>query len=130
MRVWGTFKYTLAGGIVTTLKKLTTVGDHLTVKGVYRRGSANGRDRWWLGEGDLLKQLEGEWERITLQTNWKLELYTKPASNDTSCGHSGHPEPGHADEISEQPDDPTHYNNSHMKHLLACTILIRKLKQW
>lgn len=90
-RVWGTFKLTPAGAVVATLKKLTTIGDRLSVKRVFRKGIANGRDRWWfhlLGEEDLLKQLEGEWESVSLQTNWKLETCTKPAAaNDTSTGH-------------------------------------------
>ena len=102
-RVWGTLKHTPAGAIVATLKKLTTIGEQLTVKRVFRSGTANSRDRWWfhlLGSEDLLKQLEGEWESVSLQTKWKLELCTKPATNDTNTSHS-------SPTVSpEQPDDP------------------------
>ena len=102
-RVWGTLKHTPAGAVVATLKKLTTIGEQLTVKRVFRSGIANSRDRWWfhlLGSEDLLKQLEGEWESVLLQTKWKLELCTKPATNDTNTSHS-------SPTVSpEQPDDP------------------------
>ena len=57
-RVWGTFKHTPAGAVAATLKKLTTTGDRPTIKRVFRRGTAEGRDRWWfhlLGEEELLE---------------------------------------------------------------------------
>ena len=90
-RVWGTFKHTPAGAVAATLKKLTTTGDRLTIKRVFRRGTAEGRDRWWfhlLGEEELLKQLEGEWESVSLQTCWKLEPCSKPARSEISTEHT------------------------------------------
>ena len=90
-RVWGTFKHTPAGAVAATLKKLTTTGDRLTIKRVFRRGTAEGRDRWWfhlLGEEELLKQLEGEWESVSLQTCWKLEPCSKPARSEKSTEHT------------------------------------------
>ena len=55
-RVWETLKHTPAGAVVVTLKKLTTIGEQLAVKRVFRSGTANSRDRWWfhlLGSEDL-----------------------------------------------------------------------------
>ena len=43
-RVWGTFKHTPAGAVTATLKKLTTIGDRLKIKRVFRRGTADGRE--------------------------------------------------------------------------------------
>lgn len=98
-RVRGTFKHTPAGAVASTLKKLTTTGDRPTIKRVFRRGTVDGRDRWWfhlLGEEELLKQLEGEWESVLLQTSWKLEPCSKPArpekSTDSECTSPTDPE--------------------------------------
>jgi hypothetical protein len=34
------------------------------------------------GKEEVLALLEGEWERVSLQTNWKLESCTKPKVTD------------------------------------------------
>ena len=90
-RVWGTFKSTPTGAVAAALKKLTTLGEQLRVKRKFREGTRN--DRWWFllyGEEELLKELDGQWEKVALQTNWKIESCTKPAvstdnANRTDC---------------------------------------------
>ena len=52
----------------------------MRVKRKFREGARS--DRWWFllyGEEEILKQLEGQWEKVALQTNWKIESCTKPA---------------------------------------------------
>ena len=106
--MWGTFKHTPAGAVAATLKKLTTIGDRLTIKRVFRRGAAGRHDRWWfhlLGEEELLKKLEGEWESVSLQTSWKLEACSKPARPEKSTERTS-PTDLEATALPQQPDDP------------------------
>ena len=108
-RVWGTFKHTPTGAVAATLKKLTTIGNRLTIKRVFRRGTVDGRDRWWfhlLGEEELLKQLEGEWESVLLQTSWKLEPCSKPARHEKSTERSSPTDLEATAPPSEQSNDP------------------------
>ena len=77
-RVWGTLKATSTTAVTSTLKKLTTLGDRLTI----RKKVKTDANRWWFlikGDEQLLCELEGEWDRVSLQTNWKLESCTKPS---------------------------------------------------
>ena len=56
-------------------QKLTTVGSQILV----RKSDTN---RWWFllkGTEPLLQKLEDEWDKVSLQTNWKLEPCTKPS---------------------------------------------------
>ena len=85
---------------------------------MFREGNGTRRDRWWFlisGEEDALKQLENEWERISIQTNWKLELCTMPASSNKNDGSEAEPTPtGSLDQVaanpSEQSDESTPTN--------------------
>ena len=64
--------------VSNTLKKLTTVGSQLIVR---RRSRFDDRSRsgklyyWFIlkGSENVLCKLEGEWDRVNLQTDWKLE---------------------------------------------------------
>ena len=71
-RIWGTLKSTRTSAI---LKKLAAHGDQLFVK--RKTATKDGRcERWWFvlkEEETLLQQLEDEWEKIQIQTQWKLE---------------------------------------------------------
>ena len=67
------------------------------------------------GDEDALKQLENEWERVSIQTNWKLEPCTMPVSSSTN--DSSEPEftpTGPSDHAtanpSDQPDESTPIN--------------------
>lgn len=80
-RVWGTMKSTTPTAVSSTLKKLTTVGGSLFVKRKSKVHESSGKTRWWFvlkGDEEILKDLEGEWTNVHLQTNWKLETCTKP----------------------------------------------------
>ena len=75
-------KSTTPGAISSALKKLTTVGNQVSIKSKHRQ-LASGHTRWWFvlkGEEQVLTQLEGEWKCVCLQLSWKLELCLKPKS--------------------------------------------------
>ena len=79
-RVWGTLKATSTTAVASTLQKLTTVGNQITV----RKKTRSDTNRWWFllkGTEPLLCKLEGEWDKVSLQTNWKLEPCTKQSDN-------------------------------------------------
>ena len=98
-RVWGTFKSTPAGAVAAALKKLTTLGEQLRVKRKFREGAGT-RNDWWLfllyGEEELLKELDGQWGKVALQTNWKIEPCTKPAVSTDNASPT--------DRVSDLPD--------------------------
>ena len=79
-RVWGTLKATSTTAVASTLQKLTTVGNQILV----RKKTRSDTNRWWFllkGTEPLLCKLEGEWDKVSLQTNWKLEPCTKPSDS-------------------------------------------------
>lgn len=92
-RVWGVFKYCPTGAVISTIKKLARqdFGDKLTVHRKFREGRLGGRDRWWFllkGEEAVLVELESMWDRVALQTNWKIQTCTMPASSHSSTEES------------------------------------------
>ena len=77
-RVWGTMKATTTTAMTSTLQKLTCVGSQLLV----RKKTNFETSRWWFllkGPEPTLCKLADEWDKVSLQTNWKLETCTKPA---------------------------------------------------
>ena len=79
-KLWGTRKTTTAADIIHTINSQTSIKTGLDVKRKYksRPGNPHAVSKWWYvisGEEDLLKQLQGEWEAISLHTNskWLLE---------------------------------------------------------
>ena len=97
-KLWGTLRAATASVVSSTIGKLTTVGKHVEVKIKYKlrpNGSTKNRNsKWWFilrGSEDVLKELEGEWERVQLPTNWQLMPCLKYVDN---------PPP-------DQPDKPT-----------------------
>ena len=97
-KLWGTLRAATASVVSSTIGKLTTVGKHVEVKRKYKlrpNGSTKNRNsKWWFilrGSEYVLKELEGEWERVQLQTNWQLMPCLKYVDN---------PPP-------DQPDKPT-----------------------
>ena len=88
-RIWGTLKSASTTAVSSTLNKLTTLGSQLTVKKKVRSGSAG--SHWWFlvkGSEEVLKKLEEEWNRVSLQINWKLELCTKPKNDSVTSNPS------------------------------------------
>ena len=75
-RIWGAVRSCTVSAISNTLKKLTTVGSQLTVRRRSRFDGRSGKSYYWFilkGNEDVLCELEGEWDRVNLQTEWKLE---------------------------------------------------------
>ena len=76
-RIWGTLKSASITAVSSTLNKLTTLGSQLTVKKKVKPGGKH----WWFlikGTEEVLKNLEEEWVRVSLQIDWKLEPCTRP----------------------------------------------------
>ena len=97
-RIWGTLRNTTPAAVSSALNKLTTSGNQLAVKKKF--SDISGRSRWWFlvkGREEVLTKLQEEWEKVSLQTNWKLEPCTKPntaVSDDGLASESGNvPEP-------------------------------------
>ena len=100
-RVWGTLPTTQAGAVVSTLKKLTKAGSKVRVYRKFRT-SRQGKACWWFnlkGEENDLCALEGEWDAVTLQTNWKQEHCYKPTA--VSNCNNFEPTPAEHDEHDE-----------------------------
>ena len=91
-RIWGTLRNTPPAAVSATLCKLTTLGNQLSVR--RKTNDISGRNRWWFlvkGNEEVLAQLEREWERVSLQTSWKLEPCTKPKTADDKPSPSDPP---------------------------------------
>ena len=61
---------------------------------------------YYIGEEKLLKQLEGEWESVLLQTSWKLEPCSKPARHEKSTERSSPTDLETTAPPSEQTNNP------------------------
>ena len=76
-RVWGTLRITTVAVVKSTLKKLSPAASNsIVVKRKVREYGDSNKTRWWFilrGDENTLKMLEGDWERIQMLTNWKLE---------------------------------------------------------
>jgi len=74
--VWGTMKVLAVPTVIRSITRLTDVGSNIQVKRKYKTNNDGKIARWWYilhAEEAQLKQLEQEWERVHLQTSWKLE---------------------------------------------------------
>ena len=75
-RIWGTLKAYSSQAVECAIYQLTTIcEDKIQVKRKYKK-DRNNRLRWWhvlSGEESDLQQLESEWEKVKVQTSWKLE---------------------------------------------------------
>ena len=116
-RIWGTLRNTPPAAVSATLSKLTTLGNQLSVR--RKTNDISGRSRWWFlvkGKEEVLALLEGEWERVSLQTNWKLEPCTKPKPADDK--------PSPSDSSSESPSitDTSGGENLSLQPLLSAEI--------
>ncbi len=61
--------------VVKAISHLTNISE-VRVKRKYKTTDEGKITRWWYivrAEEELLKQLEGTWEKVQLQTSWKLE---------------------------------------------------------
>ena len=85
-RIWSTFKASSSTAVKHAIHQLTTIAsDKLQVKRKFKTSHNNNVIRWWhviSGEEAVLVQLEQEWEKVKLQTNWKIEPCLINASED------------------------------------------------
>ena len=82
--VWGTMKSSTSSTVSTALNRLTTLGSKLLVKRKYK-SLENGKTKWWFlvkGDESALMALESEWEKMEIQTSWKLEPCFLPVANE------------------------------------------------
>ena len=86
-RVWGTVKSCSSTAVKNTVSRLISAEavpqiGNITVKRKYKRLPGN-KIRWWFllyMDEDSLQKLESEWEKVSLQTSWKLEPCHAPAN--------------------------------------------------
>jgi len=88
-RVWGTLKSSSSNAVKNTISHHVLVSveavpqiGNIVVKRKYKRLPGN-KIRWWFlvyMEEDSLQKLELEWEKVSLQTSWKLEPCHAPAN--------------------------------------------------
>ena len=87
-RIWGTMRSATTFAVTSTLKKLTSVGNKLSVKRKSRPGNNNsGKSAYWFvikSSEDVLKQLGEEWDQVQLQIGWRLEDCYKPSTSTPS----------------------------------------------
>lgn len=78
-KIWGTLRSTTTVAVKNAIKSMTDL--EVDVKRKYKttapgRGDSMRISRWWFvvsANEELLKQLEGKWSSVKLQTNWSLE---------------------------------------------------------
>ena len=73
-RIWGTLKSTTTNAVSGTIRKLANVDKDLRV--LRRLKKSGEKTQWWFvlkSEEETLANLEKEWNKIHLQTNWKIE---------------------------------------------------------
>ena len=81
--IWGTLRTTTVATVTSALSRLTSVGDKLQIRRKFKTTTGN-RIRWWFvvrGSEEDLCNLENEWDRIKIQTSWKLEVCYKLIEN-------------------------------------------------
>ena len=75
--IWGTLRTCTVPTVVNSIARLTNVGDNvLKVKRKFKTGIDGKVTRWWYvihAEEACLQQLESEWQKVEVQTSWKLE---------------------------------------------------------
>ena len=76
-KIWGTLRSTTTAAVSSTPAKLSSVQPETQVQ-VKRKYKLSDKKavRWWFvvrGTKEVLTKIENEWERVSLQTNWKIE---------------------------------------------------------
>ena len=62
--------------VIKSITRLTGIGSNVQVKRKYKTNDKGKVVKWWYilrAEEAVLNQLEQEWEKVQLQTLWKLE---------------------------------------------------------
>ena len=109
-RIWGTMRTCTVPTVVNSIARLTDVGDSaLRVKRKFKTGTAGKVTRWWYiihVEEACLQQLENEWQKVELQTSWKLEPCYRYLESDEQTPLSGEQCPLPEGESEVAPLDP------------------------
>ena len=66
--------------VAKAIRQLTNISGEIQVKRKYKTTDTGKLSKWWYivrAEEGLLQQLDGKWEKVKLQTSWKLELCYK-----------------------------------------------------
>ena len=109
-RVWGTMRSATTFAVTSTLKKLTSVGNKLSVKRKSRPGNNNsGKSAYWFvikSSEDVLKQLGEEWDQVQLQIGWRLEDCYKPSTSTPSQSTSSESMQINGDECADHAPAP------------------------
>ena len=88
-RIWSTMKACTVPTVVKSITWLTGIGSNIQVKRKYKTHDKDKVVKWWYilrAEEAVLNQLEQEWEKVQLQTSWKLKpCYKQPIHSPLSC---------------------------------------------
>ena len=91
-RVWGTLKTTTTGAVKNALSLVPEIpANTIVVKRKYKVREKN-VTRWWFNlraSEETLQQLESHWQRVQIQTAWKLEpvFYNAPSTSSSTVHH-------------------------------------------
>ena len=75
-RVWSTLRNCTYRTVLSTLRKLTSVGEKVEVRRKFKKRDGSEIHWWFLirGEESVLQVLQMEWEKVEYSTSWKVEL--------------------------------------------------------
>ena len=91
-KVWGTLRSTTVSAVANAICSVTNIPTtDISIKRKFKsRPNDNRVKRWWFvlrGEESTLQKLEGCWNQLQLQTNWKLEPVLR-FSDEAACTES------------------------------------------
>lgn len=114
-RIWGTMKATTATAVTGALKRLTSIGEKVTVRRKFKttlKAGSPPKTKWWFvvrGTEAELQQLQQEWVSVATQTAWKLEPAFSYADEPTTERHPEQLEQPPASTL--QPERPEQTNH-------------------
>ena len=90
--LWGTLRSATQSSVKNTILQLAKIEDTSSIQ-VKRKFKSpqNGKPRWWFvlhGGEKFLKLLESEWQSVSLQTGWRIELCYKPVETVLESGEN------------------------------------------
>ena len=90
-RVWGPFRLCSPNAVLGCIRKLTNSAANLTIKRK-TKDLANSKTIWWFvihGDEQDLCTLDGDWDKVHLQTNWRLEHCYAPSKSTNDNQNAG-----------------------------------------
>ena len=99
-RIWGPFYYCSPIAVLSCIRKVTGIDAKFRIKKKTKELTSNKTIWWFVVHGDEkeLCALDGEWNKVQLQTSWRLEncfapLSTQESSNPSSSGSNQDSDP-------------------------------------